>query len=289
MNDFKSIDVSAVPHLKYTPRDNDINNIKKMLENKVVLAEGKYDALVKMNMSPGAMNKTFYEVSKKISANILPVVTDEVNEIAKSLSTLNIVNPNNSVPTDFYKLICYGKTKEAYPDVVGVTACVPYELNLKEVMKAEGFTEDELKTQLDNIKAWWTMASQGASSPMIDLAKTINSKEDELYKKACDYVNIVAGKTLTKPYNVSAIYALNKNCGALRYYQDPWITFFTKMICMRIKENMPYYEISFDLTSLGSSNSFNSCTAKYYTTVTLHYKVNKSMFKIQFERNGNVF
>lgn len=287
LNDTKHISPIIVNDLKKT--NPQLEKIRNKMTPSRVMTEGYFKNLMANNMTQSGINSVNGNLMSKITNGVIPIMSDEVNEIVKIFQTSGLINRNESVPGDYYNIRFLGGDN-AVPNYVGVSAYVPYELNLKELMRMEGFTEDDVKKHFNDIKGYWNLLSNGgAATGMVDLLNKVNNDEDEFYGKVKDFFTTVAGKTLTYLYSVKALMCTSKGCKNIGYCPDPWISIFLSGDVMRLKGNEPNWSVRFNLTSWETAEAFNKCTAKYFMEVSLFYKVNKKLFGCTFERNGTTY
>ena len=285
LEDTKQVSPIIICDLK--KMDPQLDKIKKNLTPSKLVAQGFFKNLYANSMTQIGLNKAYNAMVNKITTNIIPTMNSEVEEIVKIFQTSGIINRNESVPKDYIRIRFLGTASESVPSFVGVSVMVPYELDLKKMMNAEAFTEDDVKKHFDDIKGYWNLLeNQGNAEGLVQLLSKINDKELEFYGKAKDYATTIAGKTLTRVFGVDALMCTSKGCRNIKYFPDPWISFCLNMCMLRIKDNESNWEVRFNLTSWESSKAFDSCTAKYGMEVVLYYKTKKKLFGCDFERNG---
>ena len=268
--------------------DPQLQKIKDKLTPNTIIAQGFFKNLVSHNMTQAGVNKASDAITSRVVNGIIPTVSDEIDEVVKLFQPTGMVTRNESVPKDYFRIRCLGHDKSDIPEYVGVSAFVPYELNLKELMRQEGFTENDVKNHFNDVKGYWTLVNSGGNaSGLVELCNKINEKEDEFFHKICDYTTVMAGKTLTRSFGVDAFVMTSKGCKNIGYFPDPWISVFVRTDLLRLKDNNPNWSVRFNLTSWESGDGFKGCTAKYYMEVTLYYKCKGKIFGgCTFERNG---
>lgn len=271
--------------------DIQVAKIKEHLTPSKIIAQGFFKNLYANNMTEAGAEKAYSAMASKIINNIVPTTRPEIDEIVKLYQTAGLIKRNETVPKDFVKMYVLGSKDNAIPEYVGVSLAMPFELDTKKLMTSEGFTEDDVKKHFDDIKAYWALLESGAadSGSFSSMLAKVNDCEDSFYSKACDYNNIIAGKTLTRNFGVRALCCTHKGCRNIKYCPDPWISFCLEMNTLRIKDNKPDFEVQFKLKEWESSKAFDSCSAKYFMEVVLYYKVNKKLFGMEFERNGTTY
>lgn len=272
--------------------DPQIDKVKRSMQPKTVLAQGYFKDLVRSNMTEAGCNKAYNDITKKIINNLIPTVTSEIDEITKIFQGAGLIKRNETVPKELFKLSALGSNDAAVPKYVGIKVPIPYELDLKKLCLAESMKEGEVDDHFSDIKAYWGLLSNGSApnDGIVELFKKINDTENRFYSKAKDYNAIMAGKTLTRDFGVDALVTTHKACASIVYYPDPWISFCLNMCLLRLRENNPNWEFSFNLSSWESHKAYQSCTATYYAAITIYYKVINKMFGgCQFERNGRTY
>lgn len=275
-----------------------ISTIHKMLTPSKLMLQGNLNAFAIAaskadKMSDSGADAAYYDICSKMQNNkeILNLATEEFYQIADIYQKAGFIKPNRTVP-EYYKFTFLGNDSNRYPLYIGLTRYMPFELDLKKMFQVENIKEEDIKNHFQDVKAYWDMVDS-TSNPenLMDIAKKVNSVEDDLYAKAKDYTSYVAGKTLTSMYACNALCALNKGCKNIKYCQDPYIAFCIQMETMRVKDNAPNWKVGFNLTSWESSKDFNQTTATYSVATTIYYKVIPPRFlgKCSFERNGKTY
>lgn len=240
-------------------------------------------------LTQGGTDSAISAFYKKVDA-ILPKFTEEVNGIIDIYKQAGIIRSNNSIPSDYYSFTAYGNAQQAMPTTVMMKVIVPFELDLKYFHNLTGVTEKDVTTYFNNIKTYWTAITAKDIPTATQLANVCNDTADVLCNKAIKGVGLIGGKTLTKTTSFIMPSPINKDCEKLwNWARDPYIAWFLKFQFMRISNGYVNWIFEPNLTSWSSNSDIRASTCKYYVGIGLGYRVNKKLFSMSFERNGEVY